>query len=250
MEDQTARQGRPLERGPHNRRREQVLRMVREHDGAVDAAELAGRMGLHMTTVRFHLDALCDQGVITRTRITRTGVGRPRTGYIAVQGRLDYLGFAEVLALELGNTTETRRRRAERAGRRWAERIAAVSPRKPAATHDVPDAAGEPREILDRQAAMTAEIFERMGFAPELIPPTESAAGKRQRSIRLHGCPVRDLARAHPEVGCAIHLGLLQGLLTNAAAAEGKRAPSLALRAELEPFVEPELCIARVIAGD
>jgi predicted ArsR family transcriptional regulator len=250
MKGHTARQGRRLQRGPHHRRREQVLRMVREHEGAVDAAELAGRMGLHVTTVRFHLDALCDRGAITRTRIRRTGVGRPRTGYVAVQDRLDYQSFAELLALELGHTVGTRRRRAERVGRRWAGRIAAASPRKPAATHDVPDVARKPTEIIDHHAAMTAEIFERMGFAPELTPPKEPAPGNRQRNIRLHGCPVRDLARAHPEVGCAIHLGLLQGLLTNEATAEGKTAPSLALRAELEPFVEPELCIVRVIAGD
>lgn len=246
MERQTDRRGRPSERQRHNRRREQVLRMVHEHGGAVDAAELAGRMGLHVTTVRFHLDALCDQGVITRTRMTRSSVGRPRTGYIAAPDRLDYRSFAEVLALELGNTAETRRRRAERAGRRWAERIVAASPPRPAATHDAPNV-GEAAEILDRQAAMTAEIFERMGFAPELTPPTEPAIGMQQRSIRLRGCPVRDLARAHPEVGCAIHRGLLQGLLTSAAA-KPRTASSLALEAELEPFVEPELCIARVIA--
>lgn len=251
MENHTDRGGRAPERGPHTRQRDRVLRLVREHGGAIDAAELAGRMGLHVTTVRFHLDALCDQGAISRTRISRTGVGRPRTGYIAVQDRLDYQDFAEVLALELGNTTETRRRRAQRAGRRWADRIAVSSQSEPAATQDVP-AAGEPSEILDRQAATTAQIFERMGFAPELTPPTELAAGRRQRSIRLHGCPIRDLARAHPEVGCAIHLGLLQGLLTNAAAAQRYSKPALrpALHAELEPFVEPELCIARVIADD
>lgn len=246
MAGQTARPGRRLEGGSHNRQRERVLRLVREHDGAVDAAELAGWMGLHVTTVRFHLDGLCDQGAIMRTRIARTGVGRPRTGYIATQGRLDYQRLAEVLTPELGKTAETRRRRAEEAGRRWAERIAVASPPKPAATKNVPDV-GEPSEALDRQAAMTAQIFERMGFAPELTPPTEPAVGKRQRSIRLHGCPVRDLARAYPEVGCAVHLGLLQGLLTRAAAAEGERAP---LRAALEPFVEPELCIVRVIASD
>ena len=36
---------------------ERVLRMVREHDGAIDAVELAAQIGLHVTTVRFHLDA-------------------------------------------------------------------------------------------------------------------------------------------------------------------------------------------------
>ena len=103
---------------------------MREHDGAVDAAEIAARMGLHMTTVRFHLDALCSEGTVERTRITRAGVGRPRTGYLAVRERLDYRSLAEILALELGDTADKRRRRAEAAGRRWAERIAAGSARE------------------------------------------------------------------------------------------------------------------------
>ncbi len=209
------------ERGTRNR----VLRFVREHGGAVDASELAERMGLHVTTVRFHLDALCDEGAIARTRIARGGVGRPRTGYAAVQDRLDYQSLAEILALELGDTPHTRRRRAERAGRRWAARIAAHSP------HDAGDS-------IDRAEAMVADVFDRMGFAPDI---GRTARG-RQRVIRLHACPVRDLARAHPEVGCALHLGLLRGLLAGAAVPEN--------HAELEPFVEPELCIAKVIAHD
>lgn len=103
-----------------------------------------------------------------------------------MQDRLAYQSFAEILALELGNTTETRRRRAERAGWRWGGRIVATSPQKPAATHDIPDA-GEPSEILDRQTAMTAKIFERMGFNAELIPAAQSTTGKRQRTILLQG---------------------------------------------------------------
>jgi predicted ArsR family transcriptional regulator len=221
--------------------------MVREHDGPVDAADLAGRLGLHVTTVRFHLDALCDQGAITRTRITRTGVGRPRTGYVAVQDRLHYQRLADILAPELANTAETRRRHAERAGRRLADRIAASASREPVATQNIPDVT-EPRGTLDRWAATTTEVFQRMGFGPEPIPAAKSTTGKRQRIIRLHACPARDLARAHPEAGCALHLGLLQGLLTNATAAEDDSKP--APHAELEPFVKPELCIAKVISRD
>lgn len=234
MDDE--RQGRQRQRWPRNRQRQRVFQLVREHDGAVDAAELAARMGLHVTTVRFHLDALCDQGVVARTRITSTGVGRPRTGYVAVQGHLDYQILAEVLALELGDTADKRRRRAERAGRRWAERITAGSP---------PESA-EPGEILDRRAERTAEAFQRMGFAPELTPPAKPVAGARARTIRLHACPVRELAQAHPEVGCALHRGLLEGLLADT---QNSSCPTQ-LRAELEPFVEPELCIAHVIAHD
>src|SRR6476646_2169826 len=119
--------------------------MVREHSGAIDAAELAARMKLHVTTVRFHLDALCDEGAIERTRMNRDGVGRPRTGYRAVEERLDYRILAEILAMELGETTETRARRAQRAGQQWAGRIAG-SQDDAVAAQDVPDTAevGDP----------------------------------------------------------------------------------------------------------
>lgn len=228
-----------------NRQRQRVLELVREHDEPADAAELAERLGLHTTTVRFHLDALCAEGVVERTRITRPGVGRPRTGYSAVRERLDYRSLAEILALELGDTVDERRRRAEAVGRRWAERIAAE------------DAAGQqapghpdPEKALEERAAMVAKVFDRMGFGPELTPPEPSTTGN-QRAIRLHSCPVRDLARAHPEVACAMHRGMLRGLLANAGAREGDSATSNpVMQADLEPFVEPELCLVRVGARD
>jgi predicted ArsR family transcriptional regulator len=78
-----------------------VLQLVGEHDGAVDATELAARMGLHLTTVRFHLDALCDEGVVGRNR-------------------LDYQSFTEILALDLGDDTEQRRRRPRKFSGGWA----------------------------------------------------------------------------------------------------------------------------------
>ena len=208
----------PQRRGPHNRQRERVLRLVREHDGALDASDLADQLGVHVTTARFHLDALCEQGLVARTRIAPRSVGRPRTGYVAVQGHLDYQLLAEILALELGDTAAKRRRRAERAGRRWAQRLAAEAPHMD----------------LDRGAERTAAIFQRMGFGPELTPPAKPGT----RTLLLHACPVRELAAAHPEVGCALHRGLLEGLLDDGTSAE------------LEPFVEPELCIARVITDE
>ena len=203
--------------------------MVRAHGDAIDAVELASRIGLHVTTVRFHLDALCDEGAIERTRMNRDGVGRPRTGYRAVEERLDYRILAEVLAMELGETTEARARRAQRVGVQWAARIASSQEEPVAGQNDTDTASAD--DPLDRGATLATEVFDRMGFDPELAAESEpmaslSADSKqivgRERVIRLRGCPVRDLARAHPEVGCGIHLGLLQGLLDHAAAAGGK----------------------------
>ncbi|MFL6055090.1 MAG: hypothetical protein ACJ72W_19585 [Actinoallomurus sp.] len=47
-------------------------------------------------------------------------------------------------------------------------------------------------------------MFAEMGFDPEPAP------GGR---VLLHDCPFRDTARAHPEVVCAAHQGLLTELL-------------------------------------
>jgi predicted ArsR family transcriptional regulator len=254
--DSKARRSR-RDRLPRNRQRERVLQMVREHGDAIDAVELASRMELHVTTVRFHLDALCDEGAIERTRMNRDGVGRPRTGYRAVEERLDYRILAEILAMELGETVETRARRAQRAGQQWAGRIAG-SQREPVAARVDTDTA-EAGDPLDRGAVLATEVFNRMGFDPELAAKSEPMSSLssdsepivgRERVIRLHACPVRDLARAHPEVGCGLHLGLLQGLVDRAAAGGGHADhEDAALSARLEPFVEPELCIARLAAS-
>ena len=238
---------------PRNRQRERVLQMVREHDGPVDAVELGSRIGSHVTTVRFHLDALCDEGAIVRTRMNRASVGRPRTGYRAVEERLDYRVLAEVLAMELGQTAEERARRAQHAGQRWADRITVGSPGEAVVGQDVTDTA-EVGDPLDRGAVIATEVFERMGFVPELAAASEPSASlsadsdqivARERIIRLHACPVRDLARAHPEVACGVHVGLLRGLLAKAEAADDQPNTHPAMSARLEPFVEPELCVAR-----
>ncbi|WP_083000505.1 helix-turn-helix transcriptional regulator [Mycolicibacterium celeriflavum] len=228
--------------------------MVRKHGAAIDAAELAAQLQVHVTTVRFHLNALCEAGAIERTRMYRDGVGRPRTGYRAVAERLDYRTLAEILAMELGETVETRARRAQRAGQRWAARVAASQSEVAAAQNKTDES--EVDDPLDRGAVLATEIFNRMGFEPELAAESEPMASLsatseqmvgRERVIRLHACPVRDLARAHPEVGCRVHLGVLQGLLDHAAAAAGEAdAHEQGLTARLDPFVEPELCLARL----
>lgn len=242
---------------PRNRQRERVLRLVREHEGAVDAVELASQIGVHVSTVRFHLDALCDDGAIMRTRLNRPGAGRPRTGYLAIEERVDYRTLADVLATELGQTVQTRARRAQHAGHEWAVRMAASRSALIDGGERTPESDAD--DALDHAAARTTDAFARMGFGPELVsavgPSTPSSAGsggpagERERIIRLHACPVRDLARSHPEVVCGVHRGLLQGLL-DTSAAEGNGKPHRpAISAHLEPFVEPELCVARLVAG-
>lgn len=244
------RAGRPRrDRLPRNRQRERVLALVRQQDGAIDAVELAAEMGLHVTTVRFHLDTLCDEEVIVRTRMNRPGRGRPRTGYRAAEVGMDYRTLAEVLAMELGRTEETRARRAQRAGQKWATRLAI-----PQET-----AEADAGDVLDRVAVDATRALAGLGFAPELVAggePTSPRAGsgpphRRQRTIRMHACPVRDLASSHPEVACGVHLGLLQGILDKSPTRQGlPMSPRPVMQAHLEPFVEPQLCLATLVAGE
>lgn len=246
------------DRLPRNRQRERILRMVREQESVVDAVELAARTGLHVTTVRFHLDALCEEGAITRTRLSRAGAGRPRMGYLAVEERMDYRMLAEVLAMELGETVPVRAARAQHAGQQWADRMTTAPPQVGVTVGTDAGAEAESGDALDRAAGLATAVFERMGFDPELDTVAHATTSVRtdneqvlgrERIIRLHACPIRDLAQAHREVGCGVHLGLLQGLLASTAATADHSGHSLpAMSAHLEPFVEPELCLARLVA--
>jgi predicted ArsR family transcriptional regulator len=194
-----------------------------------------------LSTARFHLDALCADGEVERTATQRSGVGRPRTGYRSVRGRLDYHSLSEILAFELGDTIAQRRQRAESAGRCWAQRLATEELRnlESAADTTTSDAGG----VVADQVAVVTAVFRRLGFDPDLTSVAPQAAADHQRNIYLHACPIRALAKTQPEVACGLHLGLLQGLLTaHDPASSTVRTP----RAALEAFVEPELCIATV----
>jgi predicted ArsR family transcriptional regulator len=54
----------------------------------------------------------------------------------------------------------------------------------------------------------------------------------------MRPCPFLELARAHQDVICPIHLGLMRGALAEL----GVRTRAT----KLEPFVQPDLCVARL----
>jgi predicted ArsR family transcriptional regulator len=83
-------------------------------------------------------------------------------------------------------------------------------------------------QAIDRLNTVLAAI----GFEPEVQKSTKGA------EVRLHHCPFREVAEKHTDVVCAIHLGLMQGALSEL------KAPVEAT--SLEPFVQPNLCVARL----
>lgn len=189
-----------------------------------DAQDLAGTLGLHVSTIRFHLNVLARAGMVSSRAQPRATTGRPRTVYTATRRATDgaqsgYVALSGLLAAHFGDTPQVRAERAERAGRHWAAELAA--------DHAIPSEVKAP-EVAQQVSA----VFAEMGFEPEL---TAEAAGPQ---IRMHACPFRTVAREHPDVVCSVHLGVLRGTLTRLGVAPEAAA--------LEPFVEPELCIAHL----
>jgi predicted ArsR family transcriptional regulator len=194
-----------------------VLDHLRACPQPLDAHAVATATGQHVTTVRFHLDVLIEAGLVTASRQQPRGRGRPRTLYApsfqdggAPGGA--YRELAGVLAANFDTTPARRRRRAERAGADWAAQRLGPEP------EPTPSSAEARRRVTG--------MFAEMGFDPEPAP------GGR---VLLHDCPFRDTARAHPEVVCAAHQGLLTELL---ARLDPTRTVPI-----LEPFAQPGVCV-------
>lgn len=206
--------------------RRRLLGLLRAGDTAGDAHDLALASGLHLSTVRFHLEVLARAGLLVRYPQRQGGVGRPRTAYLPIsRGGADqgaaYQQLARLLAAHLSDTTEGRSARAEQAGVAWSEQL-------------VPAAVTGAARTVGEAAHQVTGLFVELGFDPEL---TTIGA---DREIALHACPFRGVAREHPEVVCSVHLGLLHGSLIRLGVPAVSR---------LLPFVEPELCIAQLAPG-
>lgn len=202
--------------------RRKLLRTLRGAASPCDAHQLADEVGLHFTTVRFHLQVLLRAGLVVRRSTPSQGAGRPRMAYAAALQVDDpkdvgYQELARRLAEHLADDSEERARRAEEVGLAWAA--------------DLASAATSTGQTLDEAAQHVTALFHAMGFEPEL------AALGAAREIAVHACPFRSLAREHPEVMCSVHRGLLRGTLGRLGAD---------VHSELHPFVEPELCIAQL----
>lgn len=195
----------PVERGP----REQALDVLLEADGALDAADVAERLGVHVTTARFHLDHLARLGLAQRRADATGRRGRPRILFSPAPGTRAERSreqLIDVLAAALGRDVDAAAE-AVRAGGRWADALTS----------------GPPAGDVDAGSSLVDEL-DALGFAPESV----------DGGIRLAACPFRDAARAHPEVVCAVHRGLVERLVATVQ-------PERTVR--LLPFVEPQVCM-------
>lgn len=184
--------------------------------GAGTVRALAQITGLHVNTLREHLDQLVASGHVRRSRVPTGGRGRPPWAYDARQPAarpgIEPAGLAAALVGHVRRTSTDIRGDALAAGVSWGQQVAREGPgaRPPATGHD-----------------RLVELLDRTGFGPVVEAGDEV--------VRLTRCPLLELAVADPEVVCAVHLGLVRGALAEFGASDPESA-------ELAAFAEPGAC--------
>lgn len=195
----------------------------------VSIRELSTRLSLHPNTLRPHLRRLEEAGLVAREARRGSTVGRPQSLYSAVEphrrdGR-EYRLLSEILAGLL-------------AGRRSHERAAALAERW--GRYLVGRGAPRPGASASsrRSLAILQEAMAEAGFDPRF-----RRLGGGTVEVTMRDCPFRDLLDDHRELVCAVHRGLLDGML--AAVVPPLRMESFA------PLAERATCrlVARPLTG-
>lgn len=203
----------------------------------LSAGELGERLGLHVTTVRFHLDQLVDVGLVT-PRDERGQVGRPKRRYAASPGPLpevqrteSYRMLTAVLAEALADGTVAT---AEEAGRRWLLTNSASIVTTAGTVDGHPSTPARNRSQWFAKIGTLVDVLDEWGYAPELA----TLNGGHTAELQLHHCPLRDLVDTNPDVACGVHRGIIQGTLD--AIGEGDA------ELKLTPLPRPDVCLARI----
>jgi predicted ArsR family transcriptional regulator len=226
--------GQPAGRGPdgaqggaHGGRRLEMLRLLKAADAPLSIAAIAGQLGVHPNTVRFHLDALVSSGLAEHVAPEHGRPGRPPSLFRAVRrmnpaGPRRYQLLAEILVHSLAVGPDPGERAGE-AGRSWGRQLAPQTANAGANGKARP---GDPARRL-------VSLLDELGFAPDLRVTTDQGA-----QIGLRHCPFLELARSRAQVVCPVHLGLMRGAL------DAWDAPVTVDR--LEAFAQPDLCVAHL----
>src|SRR5436305_2934216 len=165
------------------------LRVVRKLAEAPTATlpELAGAAGVHLNTVRPHVQALEESGVVTREKEALQGRGRPRVVYRLAPGwtppTTDFLGLAELLAATLLRTSPSAAD-LRAVGLEWGRWLLG----RPGA-HDVAEELPLALEQLGFHARVSGDV------------------------LHLSACPCTLVVPGRPELLCELVVAVADGLL-------------------------------------
>lgn len=175
------------------RQRDHVLATLDAADGPVDASHIAHELDLHVSTARFHLNKLINDGLVEAVALPSTSVGRPRTGYSTSAAKPE-LRLVGLLVESIGDDEESRHAAAVEIGRRWAAPII--------------------DEYSDLEAPDPLQVIEstltKLGFEVQSMETIVDV-----HNISICSCALRDVTRTDPTVSHSI----IEGVLSQALAA-------------------------------
>ena len=175
-----------------------ILRLLEERGTALPVETVAEEVGLHVNTVREHLDRLVVAGFAARAPEIRRTRGRPRVLYRSTAAEatteLDQRVRDQLMGVLLAGYPgpDEARARAEQAGETWA-------------AHYPCETAGRDQGTRESQLAALHDHFRTLGFEP--VP------GDDGLTLRLQHCPFADLRDGSGDAVCRVHLGLTRGML-------------------------------------
>ena len=191
-----------------------LLAILTDAGRGMHAGELAVECGLHVSTVRFHLDELRGAGLVRAHTEKPAGRGRPRQLFVPVSSAMagwvpsadpqvfsGYERLARALAASVtaGDDLPKAMGRAQTAGKQWADELLS-------APHPDEDSRNRVSAEPAHSVAISVNgLFAGLGFDPELrVRPGRA-------ELLLHACPFDAVVSEHPAVACALHLGMLEG---------------------------------------
>lgn len=198
-------------------RRDEVLQALYDASQPLSIRDLADQLGVHVNTVRHHLDGLSADGMVESVAAATATPGRPPLMFRPVRsldrgGERNFQLLARVLATTVASSPQGGARACE-AGESWGRSLVE-----------------DPRPLGARAATnRLVGLMDDLGFAPDT--PVRGTIGLRQ-------CPFLELIDDHRDVVCRVHLGLMRGAL------DAFDAPLTVTR--LDPLVEPDLCVAHL----
>ena len=211
-----------VKNNPLTRSQQVVLAALRDQPDLVDIDALARHLGKHPNTLRDHVFALLDAGLVVRHQAPADGRGRPRWLYGTAQSAAvdENAELAASLAWRLAHRSRDPLREARDVSRHWATQVVARL--------------GLTRQRNAREGRkQVVRVLDELGYAP--VPDA------RADRVGLTRCPLLQVAKDVPEVVCNVHLGLVEELL------EASGADST--RATLTPFARPGVCALRLLAA-
>jgi len=191
------------------RQRQMILDALSSESAGLDTSQLAERLDLHPNTIRWHLGRLTDAGLVQATPNRRHGRGRP-----SIVHRLTGDGIA-------------RGRDEYRALATMLTDVVAADGAGESRAYEAGVRWGRHLQQADPGATL-AHLLDQEGFAAE----------QHGDGLEMRRCPFYALAESSPQVICTLHRGLIDGVLAEVGSEQAVE--------QLDPFVEPGLCIARL----